>query len=666
MPYGYWGRIVNVDLSKGEIRVENLPDELYKDFIGGYGLGARIIYERQKSRIHPLSEDSILGFTPGLLAGTKALFSSRYMVCGKSPLTGGWGDANSGGSFSLILKQTGYDGIFFRGISAHPVYLWIDNDKIELRDARFLWGKDTVETEMTLRSELGDDKIVVACIGPAGEKLSLISGIVSDRGRIAARSGLGALMGKKLLKAVAVRGSRTVPVYDKKGIIKGNKQYLRSFNVPSLQDKLSVRALAFAFMAKFMRRSHIHPTVKNTMYQQVLRKYGTCGTTAFSCESGDAPVKNWKGIGAIDFPASTMSHKISDEEIIKYEKKKVFCPDCPIGCGGTTELKNGPYKLLGESRKVEYETLAAFGPLCLIDNLEAIMLLNDLCNRAGIDTISTGGVIAFAMECYEVGLLTKSDMDGIELTWGNADAAIALLKKIISRDGIGNLLADGVRVASRKIGRGSDAFAIHAGGQELPMHDSRYEPSFGTAYEAEPTPGRHTISCRLWQEMLRLERIFPKLEKIPSFFTVASKYKYHGKATLQAYNSKYTQVANSAGLCLFGAITGPIPLAEWINAATGWDYSYHDYLLTGERIETLRHSFNLREGITLKDTRLSDRAIGKPPLKKGPLAKVTVDTSTLVKEFYEEMFWDLETGEPSERRLKHLGLDNIVRIEKEG
>ncbi len=662
MPYGYWGRIINVDLSKGEVRVESLPDEIYKDFIGGYGLAARIIYERQKPGIHPLSETSILGFTPGLLTGTKALFSSRYMVGGKSPLTGGWGDANSGGAFSLTLKQTGHDAVFFKGISKHPVYLWIDNDRIELRDARFLWGKDTVETEMALRSELNDDKIMIACIGPAGEKLSLISGIVSDRGRIAARSGLGALMGSKLLKAVAVRGSRIVPVYDKEGILRGNKQYLRDFNVPSLKDKLTVRALAFAFIAKFMRKSPIRPSVKNTMYQQVLRKYGTCGTTAFSCESGDAPVKNWKGVGAIDFPVSTMSHKISDEEIIKYEEKKVFCPNCPIGCGGTTELTSGPYKLPGESRKVEYETLAAFGPLCLIDNLEAIMLLNNLCNRAGIDTISTGGVIAFAMECYEIGLLTKTDMDGIELTWGNADAAIALLKKIISRDGIGNLLADGVKVASQKIGRGSDAFAIHAGGQEVPMHDPRYEPTLGAAYEAEPTPGRHTIACHLWQEMLRLERIFPELEKMSSFSTAASKYKYHGKATLQAYNSKFAQVVNCAGLCLFGGITGPIPFAEWINAATGWDYSSRDYLLTGERIETLRHSFNLREGITLKDTRLPDRAIGKPPLKKGPLGKITIDTDILVKEFYEKMFWDHETGKPSERRLKHLGLDKIVKL----
>ncbi|RII00245.1 aldehyde ferredoxin oxidoreductase [candidate division NPL-UPA2 bacterium Unc8] len=661
MSYGYWGRIINVDLSNGEIQVESLPDELYKDFIGGYGLGVRIIYERQKPGIHPLSENSILGFTPGLLTGTRALFSSRYMVGGKSPLTGGWGDANSGGSFSLALKQTGYDAVFFKGISPHPVYLWIDNDRIELRDARFLWGKDTVETETALRSEFDDEKVMVACIGPAGEKLSLISGVVSDSGRIAARSGLGALMGSKKLKAVAVRGSCVVPVYDKRGILSGNKQYLRSFNFPSLRDRLSVRALAFAFMAKLMRRSLIRPSIKSTMYQQVLRKYGTCGTTAFSCESGDAPVKNWKGIGAIDFPVSTMSHKISDEEIIKYEKKKVFCPNCPIGCGGTTELKDGPYKLPGESRKVEYETLTAFGPLCLIDNLEAIMLLNDLCNRAGIDTISTGGVMAFAMECYEVGLLTKTDMDGIQLTWGNADAAIALLKKIISREGIGDMLADGVKVASEKIGRGSDAFAIHAGGQEVPMHDPRHEPTLGTAYEAEPTPGRHTISCRLWQEMLRLERIFPELEKIPSFSIRAEKYKYHGAATLQAYNSKFAQVANCAGLCLFGGITGPIPLVEWINAATGWDYSPHDYLLTGERIETLRHSFNLREGITLKDTRLSDRAIGKPPLKKGPLGKITIDTNTLVKEFYEKMFWDPETGKPSDRRLKHLGLDKIVR-----
>jgi len=336
---GYMGRILFVDLSGGTMKEERTDEGLCCQFLGGYGLGVRLIWDRQPPGVAPLSPQNIFGFITGPLTGTPSLIASRYMVIGKSPLTGTWGDANSGGFFGPQMKFAGYDALFFTGESEKPVYLFLDQGKAELRDAQELWGLDTAETEDLLKAELGA-KTEVASIGPAGEKLALISCIINNKGRAAARSGLGAVMGAKKLKAVAVRGDMKVPLADKERVLTLRKQYLASLT-GSLVD--------------------------------YYRDYGTCGGLEGASVSGDAPVKNWRGVGPIDFSGA---EAISDDNVIKFQEKRFACWRCPLACGGQVRVKERPYAV--EGHKPEYETLAAFGTMTLVDDVEAIIKANDV------------------------------------------------------------------------------------------------------------------------------------------------------------------------------------------------------------------------------------------------------------------------------------------------
>ena len=330
MTYAYTGKILNIDLSSGKIEKEELGEDIYKKFLGGYGLGVKIIYDRQPAGTDPLGEESILGFTPGLLTGTKALFSGRYMVAGKSPLTGGWGDANAGGTIGPEIKSAGYDAIFVKGISQEPVYIWINDDKVEIKNANHLWGKSTVETEEQIVNDLKVKGVKVISIGEAGEKLSLISGIVNDKGRIAARSGLGAVMGSKRLKALAINGTQPIPLFDRDLLNKLNKEFSNYMN-KGLQTRLLGR-LRFGpiiqFMGKVLGRIPFHTKMTPVMMKVILEQYGTAAFTAFYNGSGEAPSKNWKGSAGINF-SIPQSSKISDEEVIKYQTKKYHCRSWP-------------------------------------------------------------------------------------------------------------------------------------------------------------------------------------------------------------------------------------------------------------------------------------------------------------------------------------------------
>ena len=386
------------------------------------------------------------------LTGTPALFGSRYTVVGKSPLTATWGDANSGGDFGPYLKFNGYDAVFIEGVSDVPVYLLIENSRAELRRADHLWGQDTWDTEALLRRELGKDARV-ACIGPSGERLSLISCIVNNRGRVAGRSGLGAVMGAKRLKAVVLRGKGEVPVADKAGLEAARRRYLRSLSGPV----------------------------------EGFKKYGTCMSTAVLTQIGDTPVKNWAG-SVVDFPSAAA---LSDESVIAQQRRKYGCWRCPVACGGEMTAGTGRYSYPEGVYKPEYETLGAFGTMCLNDNLESIIKLNDICNRYGLDTISAGATMAFAIECYENRLITSRDTDGIELRWGNHQAIVAMTEKLAKREGLGQVLADGVKRAAQQLGKAAEEFAIHIHGQEVPMHDPKRFMNYAISY-LNTTPARHT------------------------------------------------------------------------------------------------------------------------------------------------------------------------------
>jgi aldehyde:ferredoxin oxidoreductase len=614
MAQGYMGKMLFVDLSRNELRDEALDEKLCRQFIGGYGIGARILFSQQKAGVDPLGPDSILGILSGPFTGTPAVSGTRFTVAAKSPLTGGWGDANSGGYFGAFMKFAGYDALFFSGISPKPVYLFINNGKAELRDAAHLWGKDTYVTEEMLKSELGKDA-EVACIGPSGERLSLISAVI-NRGRTAARSGLGAVMGSKMLKAVVVKGNMKVP----------------------LADEAETKELRRKWQAQL--GGHI----------VWLKPFGTPFLVDIGVQSGDSPVKNWTGVGMIDFPDF---QPIAKEAVMERTEKRFACYMCPIGCGGCMKEGTGEYQYAAGTRRPEYETTAMFGTNCLNNNLESIIKAGDICDRYGIDTISAGAAIALAIECYEKGLITHRDTDGIEMTWGNHRSIVAMTEKLARREGFGDVLADGVKVAAEKIGKGADQYAIHIGGQELPAHDPKHGFYFATSYRMDPTPGRHFVGSELSDAPEYPSGLLPKFD-LKSF---------SGRGGARKIGTSFHQTVVCAGMCLFvfWAFPNVEPIGEFMRAITGWDVTAEELLETGERIANLRQAFNIREGLNPLEFKMPGRVSGRPPLKEGPAAGVTVDEDTMIREYLTAMDWDLKTAKPSKRKLLELGLADVAQ-----
>lgn len=615
--YGNFGTILFVDLNSRRIESENLAPNIYRDYLGGYGLAVKMLYERMPAGVDPLGPDNILGFTTGTLVGTPAPSGLRFTVSAKSPLTGTWGDSNCGGYFGPALRSAGLDGIFIRGSSEQPVYLFIDDGRAELRDAGHLWGKDTTETEDLLKQELGHD-VQVACIGPAGEQLSMIAAIIHDKGRAAGRSGLGAVMGSKKLKAVVVRGSQEVPMADK-----GRAKELRRKWVKALLAKPSA---------------------------QKFRKYGTIDHVASSTFSNDAPVCNWVGVGVRDFPQAEL---ISDDRILAYEVKKYACWQCPLACSGYYTVREGPYAVQN-AHKPEYETCGMFGPNLLNDNIESIIKINDICNRAGVDTISAGATIGFAIECFEKGLIRAEDLDGIEPTWGNHAAIMQLTERLCFRQGkAGELLADGTRAAANKIGHGSEKWAVHVGGQELPAHDPRYGPGWGTYYVVDATPGRHTQGGQnSYENGKGIEGLaLPKLQK----------YRPENRGEVAARTHNIFHALHSLGLCRQVLLRMNINAwLEFLEAVTGEAYTLELLEKIGARIGAMRQAFNLREGIPVTKITIPARAYTEP-LDGGPLQGVVLDIETQIKEYYEYQGWEPETGRPARSRLKELGLEALIR-----
>jgi aldehyde:ferredoxin oxidoreductase len=594
MAGGYIGKLLFVNLTDGTIKEETPEENLYRDFIGGYGIGARILYSRQRGGADPLGPENILGIITGPLTGTPTPFGCRYVVVGKSPLTGVWGDANCGADFGPHLKFAGYDGVFFSGIAPKPVYLFIDNGKAELKDASHLWGKSTYETEDALQS-VHDRTAKVMSIGPAGEKLSLISCIITHKGSAAARSGLGAVMGSKKLKAVVVKGEGKVHIAEPEATDALRKEYL--------------------------------PKIMASPARNGLHSFGTCSHTDGSAHSGDTPVKNWGGVGVVELPdVSGLSKELINANVVN----RNGCWRCPVACRGGLKEGMGEYKYPAGVKRPEYETAAAFGAMCLNTNAEAIIMANHICNSYGVDSISTGTTIAFAMECYEHGIITKKDTDGIDLKWGKHQAMVAMTEKLVKREGFGDVLADGVKRAADRIGKGAEAFAVHIGGQELGLHDPKFDfPGFaGTPtsakYVMDAAPGKHVGGFGPTN--------FPWL------------------------------VINAAGLCLHvnTMFNGLKYATEFLKVVTGWDRSEEEILKCGARIGVMRHVFTLREGDNPLNRKVHGRIIGKPPQTEGPLAGVTADLEGQVDQALTGLDWDKVTAKPSRKKLLELGLSDVA------
>ena len=509
------------------------------------------------------------------------------------------------------MKLAGYDGIFFTGRAEKPVYLNIHDGEFELRDATHLWGQTTSATEQLIQAELGSETRV-ASIGPAGEKMALIAAIINEKGRAAGRSGLGAVMGSKNLKAVAVNG----------------RQKIATFNESGLMD---LRKKTLAQLSSLV---------------ELMRGFGTCAMLVHAVQSDDAPVKNWAGSGPIDFPNAEL---IGGNRVIERQERKYACFQCPLGCGGLMKPGTGEYRYEEGAHKPEYETLGMFGSNCLNSNLESIIKLNDLCNVYGLDTISAGAVTAFAIECYENGLINRQDTDGLELTWGNHRAMVQLVEKMGKREGFGNVLGDGVRAAALRIGRGSERFAIHLHGQEYPAHDPHQRLKWTLAYRMDATPARHTQGGGMAPPGL----IMPPIDPVT----------HAGAGLGQKTIASFNHVINSSGMCqiVMGTFPSVSTVVDFMNAVTGWGVTLEELLVTGERIANLRHAFNLREGLNPLDYQIPSRMSARPPAREGSLAGITVKEGPIDAEFCQAMDWDVTTAKPSRRKLLQLGLDEVAQ-----
>ncbi|MFX1498132.1 MAG: aldehyde ferredoxin oxidoreductase family protein [Promethearchaeota archaeon] len=650
MSNGFYGKILWVDLSNNKFEDRILSETIFRQYLGGYGLGCKIIYENMKSRIDPLNEESIIGFFPGLLTSTAAPLTGRYMVVGKSPLTGTWGDANSGGTFGPEIKKCGYDAILIKGKAQQPVYIIIKDQSKEFMEASDIWGKDFVKSEEILKSKYGKST-KVAGIGQAGEKLSKISGIANDKGRIAARSGLGAIMGSKNLKALALKGNHRLNFFDREKFMNLVKRYNETGE--KKPNKLIRYILNKApNLAKLMRRFRVKLSGPTGMVRYMFQNYGTSVANTISAETGDSPIKNWSGIGMYDFPFSK-SKELSANIIHNYKIRDYGCYGCPIQCGAILKI---PELELEETHLPEYETCCAFGALLLNNDLMSIFELNDLCNRAAIDTISTGATVAFAIECFKNGILNLEDTEGLELKWGDSKTIIELVKRIIHREGIGDILADGCRIATEKIGNNSEKYAMVSLGSEIAMHNPRIFPSLAFTYAYDPTPGRHTAASVDFVDTGTIAAFQKGFELPKGWKKNEMKWQKAQKLTTCLH-----QTLSSAGLCLFSTQFGPYPLIDLINSLTGWDMNVDEIIEIGWRIQTLRQAFTLREGIKISDNELPGRITGYPPDERGPNKNISVEYKDFYKGYCQEMGWNPENGVPLKETLKNLDLNFVIR-----
>ena len=615
MAYGYNGKVLRVNLSNKEISTEELDDIFYRRYMGGRGFIGYYLLKELEPGIDPLSPDNKLIFATGVITGGRIGGSGRNSVGAKSPLTNGYGEAEAGGYWGPELKRTGYDAIIFEGKSEKPVYLWIGSDGPELRDANHLWGKITFDAQEAIREELGDRAIKTALIGPAGEKLSLLACIANDITHMYGRTGMGAVMGSKNLKAVAVRGKKPPAVAD--------------------PDKIKE-------IIKWL----------NENYSRGFQDVGTAGGVMGLSRSGGLPTRNFQE-GSFEGAEAISGQTMRDTILIKRDT----CYGCPIRCKRVVKTE-GKYEVDPSYGGPEYETIGSLGSNCGVDNLEAIAKGNELCNANSIDTIGVGTTIAFAMECFENGLITEKDTGGIKLKFGNADAMVKMVEMICKREGMGELLADGCMRAAEKIGKGAEDFAMHSKGQEFPMHEPRWKQGMGMGYAISPTGADHMQSIHDGGSgehpggLLRLG----VLEGLPSNDLSS------GKVRMFVYQQHWNSFGNCAGLCVF------LPYsynkqAEVIQAITGWDVTTWELMKVGQRGTTMARAFNVREGFTKEDDYLPKRM--HQAFTSGPLEGVAVGEDRLneaMSVYYDMMGWDRETGVPTRGGLQELDVEWVADL----
>jgi len=614
---GYAGKILEVNLTSGKISRTSVDDETLRKFIGGSGLAAKLFLDRVSPQVAPLSPQNTLFIMTGPLQGTNLPGAGRFNISAKSPLTNIWGEGNCGGTFGPELKFAGWDGIIIEGASDKPVYLFIDDDKVEIRDASDLWGKDSYETIDMVTDKIGGGrKVKVLAIGQAGENLVKYAAIIHDKADAIGRCGLGAVMGFKKLKAIVVRGRGKADIA-----------------MPEDYNKARREAL---------------DVIKDSAVAQSLHSMGTDSSMPLGMMTGDVPSKNWslgenlEGSDALGGP--TYSEK--------YLTRTHACYACPIACKRVVQVKEGPYK--GEEQAgPEYETCCTFGTLIMNNDLAAVIKINEMCNRYGLDTISCGSTIAFAIDCFENGLITEDDTEGVKLTWGNVDGVIKMVEKIARREGFGDVLAEGSRGAAKKIGKNAADFAVEVKGLEAPMHDPRGFHGMGLAYAMSNRGACHLQHMDLFVE--QGQDVYPEIGLKEDYEGQTSE----GKAEMTMISENLGMVCSSAVLCVFGmACLKANDLVEFLRTTTGFGYSLDELMECGERVWLLKRGLNNLMGITAADDRLPRKIL--TPVNEGAAAGSVPDIESMRKEYYGLRKLNAN-GYPSREKLESIGLADLAR-----
>jgi aldehyde:ferredoxin oxidoreductase len=610
---GYAGKWLQVNLTQATCSDFTIDDATLKKYIGGSCLAAKLFLDRYPLGLDPLAPENPLMIMTGPLVGSGFPGTSRFSICAKSPQTGIWGESACGGTFSPDLKRAGYDGLVIEGRAKAPVYIAITDEGVRIMEASALWGRDLYE--VTDHFKARDKSLKVLAIGPAGENRVKIAAIGNDKGHFSGRTGLGAVMGSKNLKALVVKGSQKL-------VRKDEEKYRQA-----LQEALQ--------------------EVKESALADGLHQMGSDANMDLGMISGDIPIKNWTRGEAFDLSANLSGPTLKETYLIKAHA----CSNCPVGCKRVVRVDGGPFRT-EEGPGPEYETCATFGTMILNPDLAAVIKANELCNRYGLDTISCGSSIALSMELFEKGVLTAGDLDGLELTWGNMAAVMDLIKKIAFREGFGDILAEGSVGAARKIGRGAPDMVVSVKGLEAPMHDPRGFHGMGLAYMMS-----NRGACHLQHAVLATEQ---GMASWPQLFDMKDDYQGTtsiGKADLVYHSENYGILGNSLAICHYLIyILKPETILGAFNAVTGWDLSFQDLLRAGRRDWTLKRGLNNLLGITVKDDQLPRRLL--TALEEGGAAGSVPDVALLLKEYYALRGLD-ERGYPKKEILSELGLDEL-------
>jgi len=622
MPHGYNGKILRVDLSSGRLATEEFPENFYRQYFGGEGFTGYFLLKELSRGVDPLGPDNKLIFAAGPLTGVPVGGCGRHSVGGKSPLTGAYGEADSGGYWGAELKMAGFDAIIVEGKAEKPVYLFIRDGEAQLRDARHLWGMKALECQNAIREELGDPLIKVAYIGPAGENLVRFASVMNDLDAAAGRTGMGAVMGSKNLKAIACRGHQRVSLAD--------PQAVRDIGI-WVRDNTPITSKGF-------------------------HDFGTARMVRILDGVGGLPTRNFQ-LGSFEGADNISGQTMKDTILVK----RRACFACPVQCKREVKVDE-PYTVDPRYGGPEYETIAAIGSDCGITDLKAIAKGNELVNAYGLDSISCGAAIAFAMECFENGLLTPKDTGGVDLRFGNESAMLQMVEQIALRQSFGNVLAEGVARAAKKIGPAAEEFAMHIKGQELPMHEPRLKQGMGVGYSISPTGADHchNIHDTVYTDMtpsLEMLKAVGILEPMPADDLSPAKMR------LLKYYSEFIHMLNCAVCCYFVmslSLVGFDRITQLVRSVTGWDATFFELLKVGERAVNLARVFNIREGFTAKDDNMPQRFFA--PHGSGPL-KVALDPGAFQKAketYYEMMGWP--NGVPSPGKLGELGIEWTVPL----